>query len=182
MYGIQPETDWGPNSTRQIGWSVSFRRNRKIYGKSFPYSRYESPEAALEAAKAWRDEMSRSIPCLTKLELSGRVRKNNTSGHAGVMLAVTKRSSANGVREHLAWIAVTPTGVKPRRTKSFSIPRYGDDRAYEMAVAAREAFIQELGKQSLAHFVPKKFLSEAEAVDKDSEETQWHFEVGPSTG
>jgi len=38
------------------------------------------------------------------------------------------------------WQAQTPDGVKPFKSKSFSLLKYGDMHAYALAVAARKKF------------------------------------------
>ena len=81
-------------------------------------------------------------------------RSNNSSGCPGVYLRRQKWCNAAGHEvEYLFWQAQTPEGVKPFRSKSFSVTRFGFDAAFDLAVEAREAFVQELQGYYL-HAVP----------------------------
>jgi hypothetical protein len=153
MYAIRPA--YREKDRQHCGWSVAIRRNRKTYQKRFSVTRYGDLAQALAAAKAWRDEVSRSIPCITKAALSEVVRGSNTSGYPGVYLMVTKRKTPSGsIRKHWVWQARTPEEIKPTRTKSFAIAKYGDAKAFAMAVAARQEFVRELGDRPWLFAVP----------------------------
>jgi hypothetical protein len=52
---------------------------------------------------------------------------------------VVRRGDWSG--EYVCWQAQTPQGVKPFRSRSFSVDRYGFDGAYELAVQARAEFV-----------------------------------------
>jgi hypothetical protein len=140
LYAIRPAMSGG-----QQGWLVSLHRGGIAHNKSFTVFKYGSTEAALDAAKGWRDEMARTLPALTKAEYSNLPRRNNSTGFAGVYLMKTTRRCKDG-REvvHIAWEARTPLGAKPSRKKSFSVKKFGHERAYELAVAARKSFVAEL--------------------------------------
>lgn len=161
MYAIVRH--WSALDGRQLGWKVAFMRLRKAYRKDFSASRYGGLEAALEAAKAWRDEMSLQAPVRTKRKVSAEVRKHNTSGFPGVYLKTFSRKTAEGVRYNKVWLALTPNQIKPPRTKSFSIAIYGYEKALELAVAARREFVRELGNRPLAPRVPKALVPKSEA-------------------
>jgi len=79
----------------------------------------------------------------TKQAFSQRIRPDNTSGRAGVYLKrqVVTRGDWRG--EYAFWQAHTPQGVKPGRSRSFSVDRYGFDGAYALAVQARAQFVTE---------------------------------------
>ena len=79
----------------------------------------------------------------TKRAFSQRIRLDNTSGCPGVYLMrqVVTRGDWSG--EHVFWQARTPQGVRPFRSRSFSVDRYGFDGAYALAVEARAQFVAE---------------------------------------
>jgi hypothetical protein len=124
-------------------WQVGIARNspRRTYNKVFNDVRYGGEEKALAAAQAWRDEMERLHPPKTKQSTSLQPRRNNTSGKPGVWRSVDRQRRADG-REvrFINWVATTPSWVKPRRLRCFSVAKYGEQEAYQRAVAAREAF------------------------------------------
>lgn len=148
MYGIRPLTGESP------GWRVTLVRRGEEYLRCFSAARYGSMDSALVAAKAWRDRVAHEARPLTKAEYSQLVRSNNSSGYPGVYLKRQRRRNAAGQEvEYLFWQAQTPDGVKPARSKSFSVSRFGFDAAFELAVEARAAFVQELQGYYL-HAVP----------------------------
>lgn len=69
-----------------------------------------------------------------------RKQHNNTSGTVGVSGWTDQRGS-------IFWVARWQVAVGKRSSKSFSIAKYGATEAYLMAVAHREAMIQQLTKQ-----------------------------------
>ena len=55
-----------------------------------------------------------------------------------------KKDKSGQTRVYMAWEARTPTGIKPAKKKSFSVLRYGDDKAYALAIEARKKFVAQL--------------------------------------
>lgn len=151
MYGIRPLTG------DSAGWRVTLVRRGKEYLRCFSVARHGSLDAALVAARAWRDRIAHEARPLTKAEYSQLLRSNNSSGHPGVYLRRQKKRNAAGQEvEYLFWQAQTPEGVTPFRSKSFSVSRFGFDSAFNLAVEARATFVQGLSGYYL-HAVPESF-------------------------
>ncbi len=93
----------------------------------------------------------------TKRQFSQRVRPDNTSGCPGVYLKrqIVRRSDWRG--EYAFWQAQTPQGVRPFRSRSFSVERYGFDTAYELAVRARAQFVAEVEGYVGVTPIPQRF-------------------------
>ena len=120
---------------------VIFERQRQRYSKIFSDREYGSPEATLAAAKAWRDQTLRALPVLSKAEAVTAMRAANTSGVVGVHRIHEIR---NGMCKEW-WRAHSPNQPgQPHRNKRFSIEKYGEQQAFELAVKARAAFVAEL--------------------------------------
>lgn len=140
LYAIKPK-----KSGKDICWFGEVYRHGVPYRKTFTAYRYGSCENALEAARAWRDEIVQSVRPLTRAEYSNIERANNTSGYPGVYLMKTLKKNDSGHESaYFAWEARSPTGMKPARKKSFSILKYGEAKAYDLAVAARKSFVDQL--------------------------------------
>lgn len=123
-------------------WLVRFRRDRKTYVGHFADSHHGGKRAALEAAKAWRDERLREAQPMSSQAYYSFIRKNNTSGVTGVFRVKLIKTRRDGTRtEHWVWIAHSPT--KPVRARSFSIAKYGEQEAFKLAVMARKQFVAE---------------------------------------
>ena len=128
-------------------WQVAISRGspHRRYCKMFSDSRFlGDSEAALTAAQAWRDAMEQKHPKQTRRERLKRPGKNNASGERGVYRMVAPRTYGR-LPEKLfaAWRAETPSWVTPRRGRSFSVAKYGDEGAFQRAVAARRQFERE---------------------------------------
>lgn len=137
---------WFDATPGQGSWRVQVLCRGQAYAKRFPVLRHGSHELALDAAKAWRDELLQSLQPYSQQERVQWRRSNNTSGAPGVYrVKASKHRSDGSVAEYIHWEARTPEGVKPACKKAFSVRRYGEERAYELAVAARQAFVRALG-------------------------------------
>lgn len=131
-----------PNSTT-LNWRVSFRRQGTHYRKCFSDSIYGGATEALLAAKAWRDMLLCTLPVTSKAEFVARVKATNTSGVAGV----ARKHAVRAGQKLRWWVAYSPQmkGM-PRRSKNYSIEKYGEEQAFALAVKAREEFVAELGE------------------------------------
>lgn len=137
-YAIRKRT-----GTQGTVYRVSLTRHGENVAKLFRTRDYGSARAALKAARAWRDSMSGAMPLETKQEFSQRVRPDNTSGCAGVYLKRQTVHRGDWTGEYAFWQAQAPQGVKPFRSRSFSVDRYGFDEAFARAVQARAEFVSE---------------------------------------
>jgi hypothetical protein len=138
-------------------YRVAFTRHGRNVAKLFRVRDFDSEGAALKAARAWRDGMTLSLLPETKQEFSQRMRPDNTSGCPGVYLKrqVVRRGDWSG--EYAFWQAQTPQGVKPFRSRSFSVDRYGFVGAYELAVQARAEFVAEVDGYVGVTPIPERF-------------------------
>ena len=129
-------------------WRVSIIRQGQRHSKCFSDSMHGGAEAALQAAKAWRDQLFRSLPVASKAQRTTRVNAANSSGVAGVHRS---RDVVGGeVRQY--WVAHCPK-VKgmPQRGRKFSVAKYGEEQAFALAVAARRAFVAEFEQAAYVH-------------------------------
>ena len=115
------------------GWQVRLQRRGVKYAKYFSDSLHGGEEGALAVATEWRDRL------LSRLETGESVRicrrsARNRSGVVGVS-KVTVVSPA-GV-EYQFWQATWTPESGRRQCVKFSVRRYGDEQAFEMAVEAR---------------------------------------------
>ncbi|MDR3413619.1 MAG: AP2 domain-containing protein [Formivibrio sp.] len=128
-------------------WRVCIMRQGKFYQKTFSDRLHDGNEAALHAALQWRDHIFEAYPANGKLFQATHVRKNNTSGRPGVFLRKVERVRRGKALRYQIWQAQTPEGMKPFKSRSFSIQKYGAEQAFKLAVAAREVFEAKLAEQ-----------------------------------
>jgi hypothetical protein len=144
-----------PSGTVSI--QVGFIRRKVRYEKAFNTLEYGSERAALKAARAWRDQMLGSIPGFSAREYVSQRRTNNSSKRAGVQrIRVALHKPGQPPRFYEAWVAVSLKGRPPKKTRSFSVKKYGEQQAYRLAVAARKAFEAQANGAMLPH-VPAPF-------------------------
>jgi len=117
-------------------WVVSFSRAGKMRSQRFYDPMYGGSAKAKKAAVAWRDEQLTQTPALSLVQFCQQKRSNNVSGVPGVHFLTSARQPEG------LWQAKLKIAGKAR-TKSFSVREHGDRRAYEMAVAARQALLAE---------------------------------------
>ncbi|MBI1907209.1 MAG: AP2 domain-containing protein [Rhodocyclales bacterium] len=132
-YGISPY--WG-EGRKQRGWKLDIRRRGVMFHRSFNARDYGGLDGALQAALALRDEIDREHPLMSKREWCATLRSTNTSGVPGVP-GVSRVSDRTG--EH--WKAHVYLSDGRQKTRQFSIAKYGEDRAYQLAVEARHKLL-----------------------------------------
>lgn len=156
--------------SRGQAWRVTFERRSVTYDRTFPDAVHGGAECALIAARAWRDEQLAQATGWQKREVSNKRRPNNTSGVPGVYLREMQRLRKDGIARYTLWIALSPEGVRPFRSRSFSVERYGNERAFALAVQARQQFLNdypELEEPAL-QCVPAEFRGGSEATGQAS--------------
>lgn len=116
-----------------LGWQIKIRRRGILFHRSFNARDHGGMDGALQAALALRDEIDRHYPVMSKREWSVTLRSTNTSGVPGVLRVQDRTGEHWKARVHL------PDGRV--RTRQFSIAKYGDEAAYQLAVAARRKLL-----------------------------------------
>ena len=123
--------------TTSGGYLVRVTRKGKLTWKYFYDSEHGGKRKALQAAKKHRDTLETRLKAYSSKELARKERSNNTSGTVGVRLAVEADPRWPSNPEYEYWIAQWSPRKGVRRTKRFSVEKYGYDEAYRLAVKAR---------------------------------------------
>lgn len=134
------------------GWRVTIQRQTHIYREEFSDGRYGGCQQALEAAEAYRDATLQAHPPFSKPDYCAIVKKNNRSGISG-LTRVDRWELCRGRRvRRLCWEVQWPIGNGRSRHRKFSILKYGEEGAYQLALAARETALQALASQTFAPY------------------------------
>jgi len=150
------------DGSRTHCWRVIVQRRRRSYGRSFSDRRYGGSQAALVAAKGYRDEVIRSNPALSKPVYCAILKKTNRSGVSGLS-RVDRWALCHGRRiRRLYWEAQWPIAPCRSRHRKFSILKYGEDGAYQRALKAREIGLDALATQTFSPFA-SRVVNEAAA-------------------
>lgn len=134
-YGItridQPEK-------KNHGYYVRITHKGKGHQKYFPDKASGGKAKALKAAKEHRDALLKKMPKYKQAAAAKKARRIKQSGVKGVTHVISR--ATNG-KNYEYWQAAWTVGKK-RKTSKFSISRYGNKKALEMAVTA----LKDLGK------------------------------------
>lgn len=122
---------------KSSGWMVRMQRKRDKFHRFFSDSVFGGNRAALQAAKEYRDELELDTEKLNTEERSQTPSTRNKSGVVGVRLHRQKDIRGTYEYQYWYWVAQWIDGRGRRRTRSFSIHNYGDDKAYRLACKAR---------------------------------------------
>lgn len=135
------------------GWFVRAYKNGKTFSKLFSDGKLEGAEMALSAARDYRGSL---LGKLAKIPVKPRGRRivfrdsRNTTGVLGVSRSV-KRTINGTVCQSYAVTWRPEPGVQ--KCTSFSITKYGDQKAFRMAVAFRLRKLREIHGNSVAQKV-----------------------------
>ena len=130
-YGItridQPEK-------KNHGFYVRVTHRGKSNQKYFPDKASGGKTKALKAAKDYRNKLLAKMPKYKQEAAAKKKRRIKKSGVTGVTHVVSK--SPKG-KTYEYWQAAWVDGKNKRKTAKFSISRYGNDKALNMAKRAR---------------------------------------------
>ncbi len=126
-------------------WQVNISRQGFKTARHFGVTRHGGKQAALRAAQAWRDAVLEQLPPMTTRLLHTVVRSNSHSGIPGVRRQVRSDTDNKSVR----WVASLATQGQTRE-KGFSVMRFGEDGARQLAIEARRQFLLETGSHSFS--------------------------------
>ncbi|MFK8019964.1 MAG: AP2 domain-containing protein [Pseudomonadales bacterium] len=113
--------------------------------KNFTDKKNGGKSIALVLAKAYRDELLENNPPISRKEFSCAIRKNNRTGISGVYKYAKPYTLRDGtLKETWYWEANWPTEIGESGHQCFSITRYGEEVARQMAIRARERGLRKL--------------------------------------
>ncbi len=143
----------------QHGWWVRFLKDGKKYHHFFNDTKYGGKESGLVAAQKFRDAIKKEHiekEGETNVKIRGKATSRNRSGYLGVNRTsyyYTKRG-----KKYLAevWQAHWPVGNGKFANTTFSIKKYGEVEAFEMALAAREQGVYKAQANNIhKYYAPK---------------------------
>jgi hypothetical protein len=120
------------------GWEVRIQRQRQSFNRYFSDSISGGKNAALRAAKQFRDQIENSFGRMSTEERAEQPSARNQSGVVGVQLKQHKRQHGDYEYTYLYWVAQWTDGRGQRKTRAFSVNKFGDAEAFRLAWEARE--------------------------------------------
>lgn len=128
----------GFDKRKKVGsWIVRLRRDGQRIGVRYFYDHhYPTPEAALQAARHYRDALLLLYPPLSSRAFRQRLNKRNTSGVSGVNFDPGRNSGY--------WMASTRLSDGTLLAKRFSVKLHGQEGAKQLAIAERHRQLQQV--------------------------------------
>ncbi|MFK7851401.1 MAG: AP2 domain-containing protein [Akkermansiaceae bacterium] len=129
-----------PNIQGASRFRILINHNKKIIQEYFYYGAGKTEAVAKkEALKRWR-EIRKKVPVLTKRRFREVLRKPTASGIPGV----TRITTYSKGHEYEVWKASWTTRSGTRRSRQFSINKYGTRKAKRLAIEARLAALDKI--------------------------------------
>lgn len=128
-----------------FGWEVRIRRRNQQINRFFSDSKYHNDaHKSLVAAMESRDLLIKKVPVLDRIERAELKRANNSSGIPGVSRTKNTKSYKKQTYTYDFWQAYW--SPEPGVTKSvrFSVKKYGEKKAKQLAIEARMKALQEI--------------------------------------
>ena len=130
-------------SHRTHGFFVRLARRRKIHSAFFADKKYGGPEKALAAAQAHyvklREKLGMPLQHFRRA-WAETVRRKGRSGIPGVLRLIDRQS--HPWRKY--WRATWSPELGVVRKKQFSIRKYGEEKAKQLAIRARRAGVRSM--------------------------------------
>ena len=140
------DIDKGETGTH--GWEVRITRRGKKVAKYFSDKDYRGKRGSLAAAKTFRDEQIAKLRPYTRLELVKRA-ESRSGNVPGVRLRENVVEKNGWQYTYQTWEASwTPAQGGRRIKRQFSVNKYGDEKAYNLAVKTRKQALRELAKNA----------------------------------
>lgn len=125
------------DANRTYAWLVQVQRQNRIIIKMFTDAVYGGKRKALAAAIGYRDQViAEANPVGHRLWCRTILRRNNTSGIVGVARYDKLANPSTGRRE-VFWLAAWVDEYGASRKRKFSVLRYGERKARQLAIAER---------------------------------------------
>jgi len=175
----KPESERGltrVDSRDTHGWMMRLCHQGTVYTKLFSDGVYGNTKKALKAARKYREQLAKQLG-IESLEKRRRVRRVSTqsvpTGVVGVYRGTSKTKSGKLRHYYAASWSPKPNKLK---TKSFSIAKYGEAKAFELAVEYRkkmmEKIIGNLPELTAQEPTPTKRYMPADAVMNAQEKSE----------
>lgn len=121
------------------GYVVRYMRDRALFQKLFSDTQYGSPENAFEAAKLYLTELKATFPPMNRREFC-QIKRRKKDGIVGVH----RNESKSRGKVYASWIAQWCPEEGKIAKRGFSVNKYGEERAKQLAEVAREAGLREM--------------------------------------
>lgn len=133
------------------GWFVRGYRNGRTYSRLFSDQKCGGKAAAREEAMTFRDKLYEKLEEIPKSPRARRIVLRDARNSTGVLgVCRTAKRGPNGTLNECYSVSWRPEPGKQKCT-SFSIRKYGEKKAFQLAVAHRRKMLKEIYGPSVIH-------------------------------
>lgn len=126
------------------GWFVRGYRNGKTYSRLFSDQKCGSRDEALAEARLFRDRLNEKLKQIPAAPRARRVVLRDARNSTGILgVCRTAKRSPGGTVNECYSVSWRPQPGKQKCT-SFSIRKYGEKKAFQLAVAHRKKMLKEI--------------------------------------
>ncbi len=133
-------------------WRVTLQRRKQRFSRDFSDGLHGGPEEAFQAAVAYRNALIETHPPLGKPDYCKILKKSNRSGVSGLNRVDRLELSKGRRMRRLYWEVQWPIENGRSRHRKFSILKYGEEVAYQLALTARETALEALASQTFSPY------------------------------
>ena len=131
------DIDEGPGRAGTHGYEVRLMRRGQTFHKFFGDSSSGSKRKALAAARVYRDVLKATHQPYSRKEVAQLKSIRNTSGTVGIRLSEEVDRRGPNELVYLYWVAQWSPKSGVRKTRRFSVTKYGEEEAFRLAQKAR---------------------------------------------
>ena len=134
--------------SRTHAWRVQVQRRHRIVIEHFSDGVYGDKQEALKAARRYREAMLKELHDRRYgLWRGNRKGRNNPSGIGGVGRYISRERHGRSVIERISWQAFWDGSDGRRHGRKFSVDKYGERGARELACQARHRALRTLARR-----------------------------------
>lgn len=145
------------------GWQVRVYRRGRTYSRLFSDRKCGGRDEAFAQAVAFRDELEQEVLSLPEDEPRRRLIRGNKNNATGVLgISRTFKRDRHGRRHEVYAVSWNPAPGQARGT-SFSIAKYGETQAFEMACRLRFDKMKEIHGERFPYTSYSELIEEGRA-------------------
>lgn len=126
------------DSASTIGWYIRVYRNKQTYARFISDSKFGGKANALKEAIRQRDDLRTEIECIPKKPSKRRSVHHDKRNKTGVLGVTRSSKKAKNGRSYDCYTVTWRPEPKVQKSRSFSIMKYGEKRALELAIELRK--------------------------------------------